>query len=325
MLALLEVLERDGHVRRSLPVLAWPLRLGRAIDNDVVLEDPHVAPYHALIRPGTDGQPEALALPGVNGLAQGRRRIAPGERLLLAGGGQFVAGHTRLRLRLPGEALAPELPLAHARGPWITLAIVLVFWLWGLIEHAIETDPGSPAAEWLPPVLAPPLTLLAWTAAWTLASKLFRRRLDFWPHLRVAAVGSLAIAMLAWQMPVLAGISGWDGLSRLAGGTTAALTVAMITAHACIVLPQLRRRLVLAAGAGYAVGCAVTMGLHHERQDRWFSELYTAALPPPALRLAPLTEPGDFLRDAARLEARLQAAVREAQDERMKSGDGDDE
>ena len=48
-LALLEVLDRDGQVRQSYPVLEWPLRIGRALDNDVVLTEPHVAPHHATI------------------------------------------------------------------------------------------------------------------------------------------------------------------------------------------------------------------------------------------------------------------------------------
>ena len=39
-LALLEVLDRDGQVRQSYPVLEWPLRIGRALDNDVILSDP---------------------------------------------------------------------------------------------------------------------------------------------------------------------------------------------------------------------------------------------------------------------------------------------
>lgn len=327
MLARLEVLERDGHVRHSVPVHAWPLRLGRAIDNDVVLDDPHVAPYHAEIDADADGRPGVRALPGLNGLRQGRRRLGPGERLALGGGeaGHFTAGHTRLRLRLPGEPLAPELPLAHARGPWITLGIGALFWLWLVAEHAIETDPGAPAAEWLGAVIAPPLTLLAWAGAWALASKLFQRRLDFWPHLRVAAVGSLAVQVAGWLLPGLGGMLGWDLLSRIGGGASAAVTTAMVAAHAGIVLPPLRRRLVLAAAVAYVTGCAVLMGLQHERQDRWFTELYTTALPPPALRLAPLAEPADFLRDAARLEPRLQAAVREAEAERRKAGDSEED
>ena len=32
-LAIVELLDRDGQVRQSQRVLAWPLRIGRALDN----------------------------------------------------------------------------------------------------------------------------------------------------------------------------------------------------------------------------------------------------------------------------------------------------
>ena len=87
--ARIEVLERDGRVRQSQPVPAWPLAIGRAIDNDLVLDDPHVAPYHAVIEAGPGGAPRLRVLPGENGMRCGRR--------LLAGGAEPV----------PLDALAP--------------------------------------------------------------------------------------------------------------------------------------------------------------------------------------------------------------------------
>ncbi len=48
-LALVEVLDRDGHVRQAVPVSQWPVTIGRAIDCDEVLDDPHVAARHATL------------------------------------------------------------------------------------------------------------------------------------------------------------------------------------------------------------------------------------------------------------------------------------
>ena len=44
--AVLEVLDRDGSVRHSVSVPAWPLRVGRALNNDLVLDDRTHAPHH---------------------------------------------------------------------------------------------------------------------------------------------------------------------------------------------------------------------------------------------------------------------------------------
>src|SRR4030095_2492866 len=47
--ALIEIVERDGRVRQQLDVRGWPLSIGRALDRDLVLDDPHVAAEHATL------------------------------------------------------------------------------------------------------------------------------------------------------------------------------------------------------------------------------------------------------------------------------------
>ena len=55
-LALLEVLDRDGMVRQAWRIDRWPVTIGRALDNDVVLTEPHVAAHHATIQLLAGGQ-----------------------------------------------------------------------------------------------------------------------------------------------------------------------------------------------------------------------------------------------------------------------------
>src|SRR4029450_1978129 len=63
-LAIVEVLDRDGHVRSIVPVTSWPVPIGRAIDCDVVLDDAHVAARHATVTgAGADGGVSAGAAP----------------------------------------------------------------------------------------------------------------------------------------------------------------------------------------------------------------------------------------------------------------------
>ena len=54
-LAVVEILDRDGHTRQLVPVSHWPVTIGRAIECDVVLDDPHVAAQHATLD-DKDGQ-----------------------------------------------------------------------------------------------------------------------------------------------------------------------------------------------------------------------------------------------------------------------------
>jgi hypothetical protein len=316
LLGLIEVLERDGRVRRALPVAAWPVSIGRALDNDVVLDDPHVAPHHVIVDKAVGQGPHLRALPSLNPVQVGRHQVAAGDRALLAAGdGTFTVGATRLRLRLPGEALAAERPLARAPWPSVTLLQVLALWAWWLGRHAIGLDPGAKAAEWMLPLLGAPAALALWCLLWALASKLFQHRFDFWPHLAVASRGLLAIEVVGFVLPWASALSGWSGPSRIAAGAAAACAVWMLLAHARLVLPHARRALAVAAGAAFAVGAAVVLALNQQRQERWFAELYVDELPPPALLWVAPASRDAFVAGATALRGRLEAQVRDAERE----------
>ncbi len=328
-LALVEVLGRDGRVRVAVPVTAWPLRIGRAIDNDVVLDDPHVAPHHLRIeaRLDSDGAPagaELLALPSVNGVALARRRLAPGERAMAPGGDEdFVVGATRLRLRLAGEALAPERALARAPRRTMTLVIAALLWGWMLAAFAIQIDPGSRVSDWLLPLLGVPVALGSWCVLWGLASKLFQDRFDFWAHLAVAARGLLAAEVTGFVLPWAAALASAPLLSRVTPGAVALCIVAMLIGQARLVAPQHRRALRIVGWSGFVVGAAILMALNQQRHDRWFSELYVSALPPPTLLWSRPVTPDEFVRGAVALRAPLDAAVRAAERDAAAGRDAD--
>ena len=65
----------------------WPLTLGRALGNDVVLDDPHVAAYHATLSPDAQGQLTLTVGDTVNGVSVGNRHFAAGARVPLEPGG----------------------------------------------------------------------------------------------------------------------------------------------------------------------------------------------------------------------------------------------
>ena len=79
-LALIELLERDGRVLRVLDVQAWPLRLGRALSNDFVIDDPHVAAHHATLSLDDQGALELVVGDTLNGLQMDGRPLSAGQR-----------------------------------------------------------------------------------------------------------------------------------------------------------------------------------------------------------------------------------------------------
>jgi hypothetical protein len=328
-LGLLEVLERDGRVRRWVPVHDGTLSIGRALDNDVVLDDPHVAAHHALIEVAAGTAPRLRVLPSLNPVQVGTRRLVAGEQASLgaeaAAKGHFAVGATRLRLRLRDEVLAPERPLARAPRHAVTLVLLALFWGWLLAGHAIELDPGSKAADWLVHVLGVPAALALWCLVWALASKLFQHRFDFGSHLAVAARGLVAIEAVDFVLPWAAALSGWVWPARIAAGATLACAAWTLFAHARLLMPNQRRALALVATTAFVSGTALVMALNQQRQERWFSDLYVAELPPPALLWVRPASRQAFVDGADALRARLQAQVRDAEREARAGEAADDE
>ncbi|KAB2872882.1 MAG: FHA domain-containing protein, partial [Burkholderiaceae bacterium] len=89
-LAQAEVVDAGGQGVRLIDVHAWPLAIGRALDNDIVLPDPHVAAHHATLAPGDDG----------------RLRLQVGES---RNGVRIEHGRTRAQLRAGEQAALPAL------------------------------------------------------------------------------------------------------------------------------------------------------------------------------------------------------------------------
>jgi hypothetical protein len=332
-LALIEVLDRDGQVRQTLPVRAWPVTIGRAIDNDLVLADPHVAAHHLRLVAGDEGDGGTPAIEvgtTLNGVVVGTQRHVGGARAALPTTGTaplLAVGRTRLRVRLPGHALDDELPVAVPSPRWQsrpllagTLAALLAAVLFQAWLDADADTFGRAAGSAL-------LTLVAgatlWCGAWALLSRIFARQAQFGWHLRVFVLGSLAWIAVEALAGLLAFALGWAWLAswRFVGGF--AVAGAALGLHLLAVEPA-RPRLMRTAGAvAAAAGIALTLWSHHQRSGRLGGELYLAGLMPPAFRLAPTVPVDRFVDGLAALQEPLERKARE--DEKDDSSAGDEE
>jgi hypothetical protein len=121
-LALLEAFDRHGALLARAPVTRWPVTVGRSLECDLVLDDPHVAPTHLRIDRAADA-PRTVSVEvqhTLNGALLQRKRHGGGQRFDWPDGAPLEIGRTRLALRLADAPIAAELPLPHF--PWRTLA-----------------------------------------------------------------------------------------------------------------------------------------------------------------------------------------------------------
>lgn len=101
---MLELVSRHGS--HFYPIDKPVVRVGRALDNDVIIGDPSVSPYHFTIRQRPDKSYELVSLADENGIRINRRQVNEATRLdklPLA----FDAGRTHVRIHDRAAAVAP--------------------------------------------------------------------------------------------------------------------------------------------------------------------------------------------------------------------------
>lgn len=324
VLALIEVLDRDGGVRHAVPVHGWPLRVGRALDNDLVLDDAHTAPHHFSIAPGEDGRLRLTVGESLNGVLVDGQPVRAGEsRAVPEGSGgapvQLAAGRTLLRLRLASHALAPERKLVASpvarQGVLqlllLTLAVagVLAFDTW------LENDPGLLARAMGSMAVSAVAFGLGWVGLWTLLSKVFTRQGHFSWHLRV-----MLVAVLAWQV-MLAGTAlvayafSWPWLTDFNFVLGYAIGGMLLYHHLQAVEPHHRARTLSFAWGSAVAGIALSIWFNHQATDRPGSELYMTHLFPPALRVAQPVDVERYMQGLLPLQERLDRKAEEDDDE----------
>ena len=323
-LGLIELQERDGRVLRSISVQRWPVTLGRALDNDVVLDDPHVAGHHASLQ--ADGHGGVVLVVGncINGVRQNHHWHRAGAQLSLsAASGSMHLGGVRLRLRLPGETLSPEVPLPALVGNQrlaTPLMAVLLLCL-ALAEHWLGLDPAADATAWLPVAAGLPVALALWGTMWAMASKLFQHRFELMGHLRIVIPWLLAVEVVDALLPLLAASLGWPWMWRLVPPLQALLLLLMLKAHLGLVLPNGRRMVAAVLAGATLVGGAILVTLTHRATDRYSRPAYMSTLPTPTLHMATTVPAADLVRELAPLAGQLAVRAKKTRD----GESGDDE
>jgi hypothetical protein len=317
-LGVVDVLDRDGQVRQSFMVHAWPLRVGRSLDNDVVLADPHVAASHLRVQPGDNGLMLTVG-DTLNGVTSGSRRWRSGEQVPLAVDGppvEFTVGRTRLRLRLPGQPLAAEMPIAaaamdnHHLGRLAGAAAILVAGL--LFNTYLDSDPDNLGRAVAGMLLASVTGAAVWCGLWSLLSKMFTHQTRFGWHLRVFLWASIAWMVADVAPRLLAFALSWPAPSSFAFIGTLGVGAVAFYYHLLAVEPARPRLLRGVALTGWLVGVAVMLWFNLQRGDRLGEELYMNHLFPPALRLAPPVSTDVFVEGLKPLQAVLDKKAKEA-------------
>lgn len=295
----IEVLNRPGEVHTRERIDAAEARIGRAYDNDVVIDDPHVAPHHLRIFRGEDGELVAEDLGTLNGLFRehGSERT---ERLSLKGEPGIRIGRTILRVRDSQHAVAQErvlmAPRAHAH--WAAgLGILLIAGL--LLLEWLDLTDELKATVILLPILGFITVLAVWTSFWSMLSRIFFGQARFALQLRIAVTACIALVLWEQAAEALSFSLAWRDMADYAGLGAWAVLAGACWAHLHAIGPRHMRAAMGLVAALIVAGAAVQYLGKSEFRKNVGQRASLGDLRPPAFRLVPLASADDFFRKTA--------------------------
>jgi Inner membrane component of T3SS, cytoplasmic domain len=294
----IEVLSRHGEVAARERIEAPEARIGRAFDNDVVIDDVHVAPHHLRIYRGEDGELVAEDLGSLNGLfpEHGAKAV---PTLSLAKEPGIRIGRTTLRVHDSAHPVAAERlltpPRAHAR--WASsLGVLLLLALLALQWLNLTAEPS--ASQMLLPLLGFVTILVLWTSLWGMLSRVFFGQARFSLQLRIAITA--CIALLVWDQltETLSFSFAWRDMMEYTGLGAWVLLAAACYAHLRAIGPRHMLAAMAIVIALLGAGAAVQYLGTNEVRKLQGQRATLGELRPPQFRLVPLASADAFFKKA---------------------------
>jgi type III secretion system (T3SS) inner membrane Yop/YscD-like protein len=318
-----EILSRHHDVAARHRCAGPVIRIGRGYDNDVVIDDPYVAPRHLIVRRREDGALVAEDAGSANGML-----AEPGgekhQRLVVDGARVIRIGRTRLRIRDTLHAVAPERVLRAPERLWpAVLALTgtvlalqaLTMWLGETVEPKLS--------RYAMTLLGLPLFILGWTSVWAILSRIFAGHAQFARHLFIALCGLLAVYLYDALIEYGAFAFSWASLAVYRYVGMWLIVAALCLFHLRAINPA---RLQLKGGVVAALAAtAIAMQTLSQSEARsgYDGQSYVRLLKPPAFRFASPRNENAFFDGVERLKGRLDRARKEESPDVYSDSDDD--
>lgn len=177
--------------RRYFAAEKFPFTIGRGFENDLILDDPHMAARQLRIE---WTQETGWTIHNLDASPSNGKPVTSGDEIIL--------GRTRLRLLTPNHPVAAPLPVSR---PNETLSLfskplnALVYFFITVVAIAswswLEIWSDNPGLTITIAVISVVLMILIWSALWALAGRVIRHRAELYSHIAVASTYVLASAV----------------------------------------------------------------------------------------------------------------------------------
>ena len=318
-----EVLSRSGEVHQRHRVTNLPIKLGRAYDNDFILDDVHTAAHHAEVDLDEDGRLIMRDMGSSNGI------VARGKRTkLLALDGNTVArlGQTNVRIRTTDFRVEDEALDTNNYGweGWrpallgvLMICIVSFYNTWvsdtehaNFVRYVVALAPFFSVA-------------LLWAGVWSFANRLFAGHARFGRHVFIAACGLFGLELWSELNGVLAFAFSWEFFTRYSSHFALAVGACLVYFHLCTMKPRNARRWRHSAMIGTVVGSIFILMSNYQRHGRLADELYMSDLFSPSIRVSKDHSVPHFITATEALKTRVDHARQQASEAGEPDGEDD--
>ena len=220
-------------LRQRLAGAGTECRVGRDLGCDIVVDDEHAAPQHALLTLREDGRVSVQDLGTRNGTRIGDEKIPAGTAVIVEQG-DVVVGHTRLRIRTRHAPIEPERvfrrEFARRHRTLLAGGGVAVCMLYGAFYQWLDAPP-SLVRSFATAALVTLGVIALWVGPWLLTTKLNKGSWHVRVHVGIAAIGAAFCAWGHWIAGLVAFAAQWPVLSQLGFAVMGATALAAVYLH----------------------------------------------------------------------------------------------
>lgn len=298
-----EILSGNRDVRHRQQVDSLPIRIGRAYDNEVILDDPHVSAHHAVVEQAADDGLVIRNVDSRNGILHKRQRHM---ELALNGETMFRLGHVSMRVRCSDFQVADELrdTTLHDWEGWppALAGLLLLVGVAGL-GNWFDTTEKFEVAPFLMTIVTVLCLGMVWCGLWAIANRIFGGVVRLGRHLFILGCGVCVIEIWNLLSSALAYGLSWEQLTRYGSHGAIALFALMVFFHLRNVRPGHGRSFAV-AGIMVALLCSgVKLMVNYRFNGILADQLVMHERFPPGLRLSTDKPVSRLISDAAALKA----------------------
>ncbi len=316
----LEVLEKSGKVRERMRLSSFPVTIGRAYDNDIILDDEYVSPRHLSVEWDEQGALRVVDLNSENGLYQmpSLKRV---DALPIATDNQLLVGSTQIRIRRTDFVVTPT-ALANRRrksaqnmlaSGRLFMPILLAAAALLLMEKYFLTFHKIKYQELILETLSPLLVLMIWAGIWAFIGRILGHRAAYFAHANMVLLALLLVYGLDWFTDYYSFAFSSAASAKWIEASALALIGGVLLYGHLHLATQLRPRKVAIVSTLVVGGLlGIIVSSSHVKDARFNSNLsYPTVLRPPSSIAGQPLSPEQFFSRAQALKQQLDKARQE--------------